>query len=464
MDSTTDLEIPPGTRPFEDIPEVIIPPEARQNPVAYLIRAAVEHGPIFRRRTPPRLVTRYGPWQVFLVGPEANRFVLHTHRTAFSHERGWRAFFGGVWDENLLYLDHERHAAHRQIMQPAFTQSAMARYLPDMQRVITAETRDWGAQGSVEIRGALRRIAFHAVAEALLGFAPEAAVEQLHAQRDRLCRNPYPYGKERYWQHITQERAALNALLLDLQRERSAAPDAVMARLMAARETLPELLSADQMLGHLQVLLEAGHTTTMDTATWVLGLLATHPAEQARVRDEIDRVLAEHGGHCSLEALRAMPALARAIDEAGRLRTPVDTAPRGTLRDVAFAGYLIPAGTFVRLHLGASHRLPQVFAEPDRFDPDRFAAPRDEAKRTPYALVTFGGGPRICIGITFAQTEIRALVAHLLSRYHLEPIPDLTPRNVSDPADYDDSLPRGLPLHVVPRSTASAADGSGNVA
>jgi cytochrome P450 len=68
--------------------------------------------------------------------------------------------------------------------------------------------------------------------------------------------------------------------------------------------------------------------------------------------------------------------------------------------------------------------LPGIFAAPERFDPDRFAAPREEHKRTPYALVGFGGGPRICIGINFAQVEIKAMVSHILRRYRLEVAPD----------------------------------------
>lgn len=452
---------PPEVQPFEAIPEVEIPDAARRNPVAYLIRAALEHGPIFRRRTPRRQVARYGAWQVYLVGPEANRFVLHTQRAAFSHEHGWRAFFGGVWDENLLYLDHEVHAAHRRVMQPAFTQAAITRYLPVLHAIIVEQTRAWPEQEVVEVRGALRRIAFQAVAQGLFGFAPGPEVARLHDLRDALCRNPYPYGKERYWQHINAGRQDLNAQLRALLAMRPMPrPDDVIGLLMAARTPAPDTngdqlrpaISDEQFLGHLQVLLEAGHTTTMDTATWVLGLLATHPAEQEHVRAEIDAVLDTQGEAIAPATLRAMPTLARAIDEAGRLRTPVDTAPRGVLRDLVFAGYQLPEGTFVRLHLGACHRLPTVFRDPDRFDPDRFASPRGEDKATPYGLVTFGGGPRICIGITFAQTEIRALVAHLLRHYVLEAIPGATPANVYDPGDYDDSLPRGLPLRIIPRS------------
>ncbi len=437
-------------QPFEAIPEIVVPPDARRNPVAYLLHAAVTAEPIFRRRTPPRQVSRYGPWQVYLVGPAANRFVLHTHRHLFAHRQGWQAFFGGVWNENLLYLDGAAHAAHRRIMAPAFTAADMGAHLAVMQRVIGRRTAAWGEEAAVEVRLATRDLAFDVVAEALLGFAPAARVRALHAARDTLCRNPYPYGKAAYWRHIAAQRAHLNELLQAAiaTREAHAAPD-LLARMAAARDDPAGVLDADHFLGHIQVLLEAGHTTTMDTATWVLGLLATHPTEQARVRAEVAAVLADHAGALNLPALKAMNVLGHVIDEAGRLRTPVDTAPRGALTDIPFAGYHIPQGTFVRLHLGATHRLPAVFTDPTRFDPDRFAPPRAEQRRTPYGLVTFGGGPRICIGMQFAQVEIKALVAHLVQHYRIDPIPGLTPPNVYDPADPDDSLPRGLPLRFV---------------
>ena len=68
----------------------------------------------------------------------------------------------------------------------------------------------------------------------------------------------------------------------------------------------------------------------------------------------------------------------------------------------------------------ASHMLPSIFINPTRFDPDRFAVPREEHKKNPYALVGFGGGPRICIGINFAQVEIKSLISHVLRNYQIE--------------------------------------------
>src|SRR5205085_9676667 len=106
--------------------------------------------------------------------------------------------------------------------------------------------------------------------------------------------------------------------------------------------------------------------------------------------------------------------------EAGRLYPPVINVPRGVVKDFEFAGYRVPAGTSMRLALAASHRLPHIFTNPDLFDPDRFAPPREEDKRFPYALVTFGGGARICTGINFANIETKALAAHVLRTYQLE--------------------------------------------
>ena len=99
------------------------------------------------------------------------------------------------------------------------------------------------------------------------------------------------------------------------------------------------------------------------------------------------------------------------------------------------------------LAIAAGHHLPSVFPEPERFDPDRFLPPREEDKRNPYALVTFGGGPRICLGINFAQVEVTALAAHVLRRFQLNAIPD---RPFAQLGGIIQSLPQGIPMRVQP--------------
>ncbi len=184
-------------------------------------------------------------------------------------------------------------------------------------------------------------------------------------------------------------------------------------------------------------------------SAWLLYLLATNPAYLTRVRTDIDEIMDGTDGALTLQAVRAARALSYAVDEAGRLRSPVCNAPRVTVRAVEFGGYAIPEGTRVLLGLAAGHRLPHVFADPDRFDPDRFAPPRAEDKATPYSLVTFGGGPRVCIGMSFARVEIVAMAMWVLRSYTLTPIEGQALMHRCD--GIIASLPHGLSVHVTAR-------------
>src|SRR5262249_23934403 len=125
----------------------------------------------------------------------------------------------------------------------------------------------------------------------------------------------------------------------------------------------------------------------------------------------------------SLDAFRRMPALDRALYEAERLYPPVPTVPRGLFREVELEGHCLPAGALALYSPAATHLLPGLWSAADRFDPDRFAPPREERRRAPFALVGFGGGPRICIGRPFARLQLLVLLAGALRRYRLIPAP-----------------------------------------
>jgi cytochrome P450 len=128
------------------------------------------------------------------------------------------------------------------------------------------------------------------------------------------------------------------------------------------------------------------------------------------------------GADPSLDATKKMPALHNALSEAERLYPPLATGPRGVVEDFDFEGYRVPAGSYVFYAIAGTHMIPSIFADPTRFDPDRFAPPREEHKKHPFSLVGFGGGPRICIGMNFAKVEIKLMLTQILRRYHLEPV------------------------------------------
>jgi cytochrome P450 len=254
---------------------------------------------------------------------------------------------------------------------------------------------------------------------------------------------------EEYERAAMRARAELDELLLPLIAARRAEPaDAhqdVLGLIVHARDENGQMLSDEQVLGHLNILLVAGHETTTVLSSFVLYRLATQPTQRARVEAELDELLGAGNAPLTVDAARRLKALENFIKETGRLHPPVFNVPRGVVEEVEFGGYRLPMGTNVRLALAATHLLPDVFADPETFDPDRFAPPRDEERNTPYGLVTFGGGARLCIGINFANIEVKALAAHVLRNFRLEAVEDHPPAQAGFTATV---LPGGAPLRV----------------
>jgi len=448
--SDTDVDTVKG---FDQIPEIAMPEDFWQDMPSYLARMATEYGAVFKRETPPGLRPLYGDWMVFMVGPEANRFVLQSHRHAFSHERGWTPILSGMFEQGLLNTDGPPHDRDRKMMNPAFAVAYMNAYLPIMNRVIAARTRDWAARGTVDLYEETRKITFDVAAAALVGLQTGAEVDRLRELFYQLLYADFTAmtSQEEFFTHLSRVRGELDGLLLRLIAARRADPtDDILGLLVQARDDDDRPFSDTQLLGQLHILLVAGHETTTTLSAWLLYLLATSPDYLTRVHEEMDTVLAESGGEITLKAVRAAKTLGYAVDEAGRLYSPVGNAPRSTVEDVVFAGYELPAETTVRLGLAASNRLPRVFADPDRFDPDRFAPPREEDKRTSYSLVTFGGGPRVCIGMSFAQVEIKAMAMRILRDYTLAPVEGHDPAHAYN--GITAVLPNGLPVRVTPRA------------
>ncbi len=108
------------------------------------------------------------------------------------------------------------------------------------------------------------------------------------------------------------------------------------------------------------------------------------------------------------------------MNEALRLVTPLHLNVRETVRDTDLLGYFLPADTMVVTWPSMNHRLPELWTDPDKFDPDRFAEPRNEHKKHRYAFAPFGGGAHKCIGMMFGQLEVKTVMHRLLRRYRLE--------------------------------------------
>lgn len=214
--------------------------------------------------------------------------------------------------------------------------------------------------------------------------------------------------------------ATVHALVDSMIRERRAGggPDDLMGRLMAAVD--PETgqgMSDRQLRDEVVTMLGAGHETTATSLAWTGYLLARHPEAQARARDEVARVLGGRPpGWADLPALGWTRACFR---EALRLYPPLWTFSRRCVEADEIEGVPVPVGSELLLAPWATHRHPEFWPEPERFDPERFLGGRHEL-RHPFAWIPFGAGPRRCIGIDFAHTEGVLLLASLLQRFRLQ--------------------------------------------
>jgi cytochrome P450 len=370
------------------------------------------HGPVFR-------TTYLGNDLVYLVGPEANRFVLLTDRQRFSYREGWGQLFGvlDVYGDGLLTMDGAEHSCHRRIMSPAFAMGYMDRYLPAMNRIARQRTANWAAMGEIDLYQELRKITFDVAAEVLAGFTPGPEVDHFRELFSHLL--------------LQGARARLSPLKVELsqllrakiQERRSRPTDDVLGLLVQARDDAGHTLSDEQVVAHITILLLAGHETSTSLTTWLLYLLSHHPDYLRRVMAEQWAIVGTHRDP-SIDDFKVMKVLDNALSEAERLYPPVGLGPRGVVEDIAFGGYRVPAGTYICYAIAGTHRLGSIFTAPEIFDPDRFAPPREEHRRTPYSLIGFGGGPRICIGVNFAKVEIKSMVTHILRRYHLAVAPN----------------------------------------
>ncbi|XP_022915872.2 cytochrome P450 4C1-like [Onthophagus taurus] len=167
-----------------------------------------------------------------------------------------------------------------------------------------------------------------------------------------------------------------------------------------------------------------GHDTTTAAVSWCLLLLANHPDIQEKVYQELKSVLQGKTAPASISDLNKLSYLECCVKEALRLYPSVPVIGRKLTEDVVIDGYEIPKETDANLHIYKVHRNPDIYPNPDKFDPDRFL-PENSSKRHPYAYVPFSAGPRNCIGQKFAIYEEKTMIASIINAYKVLPVDSL---------------------------------------
>jgi cytochrome P450 len=176
-----------------------------------------------------------------------------------------------------------------------------------------------------------------------------------------------------------------------------------------------------QLRDQIMTLFFAGHETSATALTWIHYLLSTHPEVREKVEREVAAVVG--GDRPTAKEVGSLTYTEQVVNESLRLYSPIHAISRVATEDNSIGGYLIPKGSTVVVSLFATHRLPQYWPDPERFDPERFT-PEESAKRPDFSFIPFAAGHRNCIGGSMAMIELKMIVAMLAQRYRLTLVPD----------------------------------------
>ena len=419
------------------------------DPLPLLLDWYEEYGPIFTVRVV------HAP-QVFMLGPAANHYVTVSHADNFGWREGAFKDLVPLLGDGLLTTDGAYHDRARRIMMPAFHRERIENLVETVIDEARAALADWRPGAVVDVYAWARRLAMRISMRALLGLDPDeagrgaAAAEQFERALGFYGRDFTLWllrGPGSPWQKMRTARRRLDAVVLgEIERRRRharASGGDVLSMLIAAEDEDGSRLSDREIRDQVTTLLFAGHDTSTSTITFLMHELARDPQALDKVRREQHRVL---GGRPPSAAQLAgeLPELEMALDETLRLYPPAWIGPRRALEAFEFEGHEVPGGSYVAYCSWASHRLPDVWEDPDEFRPLRFTRER-RAQLRRGAYVPFGGGSRICIGKRLGQTVVKIVSTLLLQRF----APELQPGYRLSVRQMPTLSPRGgLPLRL----------------
>ena len=258
----------------------------------------------------------------------------------------------------------------------------------------------------------------------LRGVARRAHVPAIEAIATRFEQPLFVPGAE--GRHLRKAIALLDATvqrMIDSRRASAVSHGDLLSRLLEVRdEDDGHRMTDKQVRDEVLTLFVAGHETTATALAWSVYLLGRNPAIYAAAQAEADAL----GHKPSAADIPRLPLLLRIYKEALRLYPPVYFDGRQASEDTSLDGVACPEGTVAMFAPYILHRRADLWPDPERFDPDRFL-PAAEAKRSRYAWLPFGAGPRICIGMGFALMEGQLILARLLQRASFTLLADEVP-------------------------------------
>lgn len=349
---------------------------------------------------------------VFVAEPELIKQVFTGDRDVFAAGEANAAMSPVLGSHSLLVLDGERHLRQRRLMLPPFHGEAIRRYQERVEQITAAEVATWPTGRAFPLRPRMQEITFEVILRAVIGVSDPNRLERLRELLPKLLDFSVldmwsvwlfprvldtPMGRRHQSMRVRPE---VDRLLFEEIAAHRADPegrDDILALLVQARDEDGDALGDDELLDQIITLLLAGHETTTTGLAWAFERLVRHPAALGRLVGELNT-----GGEDYLDAV---------VNETLRVRPVIDGVWRKLTAPAVVAGHRLSAGTLVFPAI-ALVQTSAAFPDADGFRPERFL----DGSPPPYTFIPFGGGPRRCIGASFAIMEMKTVLSTVLRR------------------------------------------------
>ncbi len=403
-------------------------------------------------------------WLFVANDPESVRQVMVANSDNYGKSRQMQRALRPLIGDGMFIANGETWRRSRRMALPAFHHTRIRLFAEVMARTAQEMRERWDRQApgaELDIAAEMTRVTAEVVCRTMfsddLGEERAAVVfEGFDAYQDTLSQVDFGelLGLPSWWPRRPAWRArraaaAIHGVLDEIIAARRAAGAAtrndLLGMLLEARDEDGSPMSARQIRDEVAVIFLAGHETTASALSWAWYLLSQHPEAEAKLHEEVDRVL---GGRApGYDDVPSLTYTRWVFDEALRLYPPVAVFSREAQTADTIRGRQIPSGAMVLVVPWLLHRHKSLWRNPDAFEPERFSPERSEG-RPKHAYVPFGAGPRTCLGANFALAEGVIILATVAQRYRLA----LRPGHVVEPVCRLSLRPRdGLPMRLEPR-------------
>jgi cytochrome P450 len=399
----------------------------RRDPLSFLQRLVKQYGDFVRFPMGGQLMS-------FVNDPESIQDVLVTYNSNFVKGRALqraRRLLG----QGLLTSESDLHRRQRRLVQPAFHRQRIASYASVMVEHADRTSNRWRNADTFDMSQEMMRLTLGIVAKTLFDADVQSEADEIGEAMTCILRmfnllmfpfaeliEKLPLPQMRRYHRM---RARLDSVIYRIINERRQSGEDhgdLLSMLLFAQDHEDDSggMSDTQVRDEALTLFLAGHETTANALSWSWYLLSQNPEVERKLHAELDEVL--HGRLPTIGDVPNLPYTEMIVTESIRLYPPAWAIGRRALTEQKIGKHVVPADSIVLLSPFVTQRDARFFAEPDRFDPDRWTAEAKQS-RPQYAYFPFGGGLRRCIGEGFAWAEAILVLATLASRWRVHLVP-----------------------------------------